>query len=88
MTTIKKDQRQQLGGIGHDNNEKVEGTIELQLKSHSKIFNLTKFFVVEGEHLECDIVIGRQFCLSNSLVVDPKNKLISQVINDNVIWSV
>ena len=64
--THKKNQIQQLGGIGHDNNEKVESTIELQLKSHSKIFNLTKFFVVEGENLECDIVIGRQFCLSNS----------------------
>ena len=84
----KKQITKQLSGIGEANDEKVEGTVEFQLKSHSKVFNITNFIVIEGKNLDCDIVLGRKFCMDNKLVVDPKNRLINQMINNEVNWSI
>ena len=83
-----KEITKQLSGIGKENSEKVLGNVTLQLRSHSKIFKTTNFIVVEGKNIDCDVILGRKFCVDNALIVDPKNKLLSQTKNNEVLWSV
>ena len=85
--TIDKTKKISLQGIGDNNMLHGIGSVLCQIKIHGISMSPDKFFVVNDEKLENDLLLGRMFCHKNGLEINPGKRSVKKILDDGSSWT-